>query len=395
MPTIKISKSTVDGLLPSETTTLWLDVELKGFGIRVTPKGKKVYVVQYRMPGKRKTNTYTIGSHGSPWTPTLARKEAAAKLLQISQGTDPNAEKRRKRNETVDYGFEAYADRFSEMYLRKNWVGSYDRAVSVLRRHAKPFFKTTDIREITKRDCTLFVESLSHMGATARKAVEVVGKMFGWAMDRGDLDSNPMAKTPRPKPSAGRERVLDDDELRRVWNGAEKMDHPYGRLVQMLALMGQRRGEVGGMRWDELDFDRLVWEVPRDRTKSGRGNIVPLTPLMIEIVRNMPRLGDLVFSVSGDNELGNHSKLKLRLDAIIGEAGLNTDTPVEPWTLHDLRRTAATGLQRLGVLSDLVEVTQGRTKKLGAGQAYQRYDYLEEKREALGLWDTHVRELVE
>lgn len=392
MASIKINKTAVDALMPAEKDRFFWDAELKGFGIKVTPKGRKVYVVHYRMQGNRTGSRFTIGPHGSPWTPSEARAEAKRLLLEVSQGSDPAAAKRRRKSSTTDYRFASYADHFAERYLKPNWPGSYDRAASLLRRHAKPYFGNQDIRDIERADCTAFIDHLSHQEATARKAREVVGKLFGWAEDRGDIERNPMERVPAPKPGPGRERVLTDTELAQVWEACDAMQaHPYASLVQFLALSGQRRGEVGGMLWNEIDWDRAVWEVPSGRTKSKRGNVVPLTLPMIELLRAMPRLGRLVFSITGENELGNHSKLKSKLDKLLVERAGET---MEPWTLHDLRRSVATGMQRLGVSSDMIEVVQGRTRKIGAGIRYQRYDYLAEKREALELWSKHVLKLL-
>ena len=388
----RLNKTTVNGCVAGEKDTYLRDTELMGFALKVTPKGRKVYIIDYRMPGQRRSNRFTIGRHGSPWTPDMARAEAKRLLFGISQGNDPNAEKRRRRSETVDYSFGAYADQFVEKYLRPHWPGSFDRADSILRCHARPYFGSRDIRDIQKADCAAFIDGLWHMEATARKAKEVVGKLFRWAEDRGDIERSPMERVPTPKPGPGRERVLSDADLSLVWRGTLEMKtHPYAPLVRFLVLSGQRLGEVGGMQWEELDFERLIWEIPAKRMKSNRDNIVPLTPTMVEVLEQLPRIGQLVFSIAGDKELGNHSKLKQKLDTNVGKVG---DGPLDPWKIHDQRRTVATGLQRLGIGPDMIEVVQGRTLKLGAGGRYQRYDYLEEKRAALTQWNNHVMGLV-
>lgn len=387
----RIGKRVVDNLPAGEKPYFVWDSDLKGFGVKVLPSGRKTYVADYRTPGSRKTHRFTIGVHGSPWTPDLARKEAGAKLLLACQGVDPNADKRRRRTETIDFVFGAFADRFVEHYLRSNWKGSLDRAESVLRCHAKPFFKGQDVRDITKADCAAFIDSLSDREATARKAAEVVGKMFAWAENRGEVERNPMDRVPRPKPGIGRERVLTDEELARVWKAADRLsDHPYGAAVRFLILSGQRRGEVCEMRWDDLDLDRQLFDLMPSKHKSKRGNVIPLTDAMIDILSGQPRLGPVVFSVHGDKALSNHTSLKRKLDREIVSDGAD---PLTPWTIHDIRRTVATGMQRLGVASDMIEVVQGRTKKLGAGMRYQRYDYLAEKRAVLSLWSGHVQAL--
>lgn len=390
MPSAKITKSLVDSIEPAQTDTFVWDSDLRGFGLKVTPRGKKVYVANYRVEGSRNQKRATIGPHGSPWTPQTARRRAEEIIFGAAHGTDHNSEKRQQRNEAVDLAFDAYAEFFIQHYLHENWPGSFGSAVSVMRQHAIPYFRSTPITKITKRDAAAFLDTFGDKKATARKAAEVVGKMLRWAEDRGAIERSPMDRVPRPKASSGRERVLGEAELPRVWRAAEVMDHPYGGLVKMLILSGQRLGEVKGMRWDEIDYGRKIWEVPAGRTKSGKGNVVPLTAIMLDVIGKMPERGPLIFSITGEHVLGSPGKLKKRLDAIISESA----EPLEPWTQHDLRRTVATGLQRLGVMPDLIEVLQGRTLKLGAGRRYQRYDYLPEKRAALEKWSSAVEHLI-
>lgn len=142
------------------------------------------------------------------------------------------------------------------------------------------------------------------------------------------------------------------------------------------------------MAWEELELEAQLWTVPKARTKSGKGNAVPHTPLAVELIQALPCHGSLVFTVSGDKPLGNHSKLKVRLDAKI--AALNGGEQLPHWTLHDLRRTVATRLQMLDVEQHIVEYCQSRVPLSGAAARYQRHLYADRSRAAMRLWDAEL-----
>ena len=316
--TERITKGVVDGAEPKASDYFVWDSVLSGFGLKVTPNGKKIYVQNYRLPTDRRQKRATIGPHGSPWTPQLARKEGERILFGAAQGVDYNAEKKRSRAESVSLAFDAYASLFADRYLKENWPGSYDRAVSTLRCHAIPAFGSTPINKITKRDAVAWLDGLRGNPSVARKAKEVVGKLFRWAEDRGDITSSPFERIPLPKVGGGRDRVLTDRELQVVWLAADRMDHVFGRMLQFLVLSGQRLGEVRGMRWSEIDSEKLVWEVPKNRVKSGVTNVVPMTDAMAGLLQLCPTIGSLVFTHNGETELGNMSNLKKRFDRVLG-----------------------------------------------------------------------------
>ena len=391
MPKAKLTQRVIERIAPKSRDFFVWDMHLKGFGLKVTPAGRKVYVADYSLPQNGRTARATIGTHGSPWTLKEARDCARKIIFEAKSGIDHNAEKRRQRSQAVDLAFDAYAAFFIDNYLKSHWPGSANRAASSLKCHAIPHFRKIPINLITRQDASQWLDSLKDRPATQRKAREVVSKMMRWAEDRGDIESNPIERIPVNFANPGRDRVLSDQELSAVWEGAVRMGHPYGSMVRMLILSGQRLGEVRGMRWDELDLPRKHWNVPPERTKSGRGNVLPLTTAMVETIQACSRRKEFVFSVTGEKQLGNLSQLFARLRGSILDENGNADADAwAHWTLHDLRRTAASGLQKLGVSPDMIEVVQGRTLKLGAGNRYQRYDYLEERRQILDSWSEHV-----
>lgn len=207
---------------------------------------------------------------------------------------------------------------------------------------------------------------------------------FGWAMKRGTLSHNPFDDLPLPSITA-RERVLTDAELAAVWKAAATEQSRFGTLAQMLILTGQRREEVGGMAWAEISDDLATWTLPASRAKNGRAHIIPLSSPAQAILGAIPRASSLVFGAPGADArpFNGWSKGKGRLDVTSGVNG---------WRLHDLRRTLATGLQRLGVRLEVTEAILNHTggSRAGIVGVYQRHEWAEEKRAALDAWGAHV-----
>ncbi len=212
---------------------------------------------------------------------------------------------------------------------------------------------------------------------------------YQWAIKRGTLSANPFAALPAIGAKPKRERVLTDDELSAIWRAASSMSPPFKPIVMLLVLTGQRRDEVTGMRWDELNNDLTTWTIAANRAKNGVPHRVPLAEPAREILRALPRTGELV--MPGDRpptSFSGWSKAKARLDNRSG---------VSEWVVHDLRRTMATGLQRLGVRLEVTEAVLNHIAGSRAGIVgiYQRYDWANEKRAALDAWAAHVLSLVE
>ena len=391
---VKLTKTFVGAVRPIDQDVIYWDTRTVGFGLKVTPTGHKAYVARYRLPGHKQDNRQTIGVHGSPHTLETAREEALAILFDARKGKDPRAALKARRQTSDSLQFDKYADFFAEKYLAKNWPGSLDRAMSWIRR-AKAHFRKKFLPDITKGDIVLWMDTMEEMPTTAHHAYNVVNKLFRWAEQRDDVQRNPMSGVPKPKAGPSRERFLSDDEIVLVWQATLAMDHPFAAVVRMLLLSGQRRGEVCGMTWEELDLANSEWLIPASRTKADRATSVPLTNMMEAEIADRPRLGKFVFTARGDKPLANFGMLKRKLDSFVAEQLEKQGRPVmETWTLHDLRRTAATGLQSLGVSFDLVERLQNRVPASGVGMRYQRHDFASEKREAMERWTNHLAALV-
>jgi integrase len=370
------------------------DKDLRGFGLRVTPKGAKSYVLQYRMGGREApTRRYTIGKHGSPWTPEAARKEAERLLMLVRQGTDPVEANKVRRRQAVDLAFNSYIKDFSELYLKRRWK-HWGLGVSVLDRHVVPVLRTKPLPRIQRHDLNAVWDSLQDRPAVARLTFATLRKLFRWAVTRGDLERSPMEGMEAPPPVAARDRVISDEELATLWASLPYVGDLFGPFFKLLILTAQRRNEVAQMDWSELRRREQDWVLPGDRTKNGKAQHVPLSSPAIAVLDSIARSIDwprrgLVFSTTGKTPISAFSKAKGRLDEQMAK---QLRDRFSPWRVHDLRRTVATGLQRLGVRFEVTEAVLNHVSGARSGIAgvYQRYDWAAEKRAALEAWADHV-----
>lgn len=403
----RLTKETVDALKPAERDQFLWDRKLGGFGLKVTPAGSKVYLLQYRMGGRgTKTQRYTIGTHGV-WTPAAAEAEAKRLLALVDQGVNPAEQKRERQRQATDLAFSAYADRFLESYVKQEWKRSYAFAESILRLHVKPVFKNKPLPSISKSDLSAMFDRITgNQVALRRNVFAVVRRLFGWAKGRGDIEKNPLADFEAPPAPSSRDRTLEDWELRLAWLASSGLGYPFGPFYRLLIGTGQRREEVAGLPWKELNRASAEWALPAARAKNGAANLVHLTPQMIaeldEIAggEKWPKRG-LVFTTTGDTPVSGYSRGKSRLDKAMlklarAESEAAGDDPkhveIEPWRVHDIRRTLATGMQRLGVRFEVTEAILNHLSgsKSGVAGVYQRHDWKVEKRDALNAWGNHV-----
>ncbi|WP_119082091.1 tyrosine-type recombinase/integrase [Altererythrobacter sp. B11] len=393
MATGKITKKSIDALEASSSSQFVWDTDLKGFGAKITPSGNISYVLQFRMGGRETiARRYTIGAHGSPWTPTTARSEAERLLLLVGQGVDPVEAEKQRRREAVDLAFDNYARHFTHSCQGEGWRRLVER---VVRLHLEPVLRKKPLPSITRADIVSVLDQMpEEQVANRRNVFAVMRRLFRWAISRGDLDRSPMEGMETPPPVRPRDRWLSDKELRMIWHATPECHPCFGPIVRLLILTGQRREEVCGMHWQELDRAERLWTLPGRRTKNREFNTIPLNELaMIELDRlagggKWPRKGRVFATASGAGFTGYH-KGKMKLDSAIEEA---EGEPLPPWRLHDLRRTLATNFQRLGVRFEVTEAVLNHVSGSRAGVAgvYQRHDWKDEKRNALNAWNKHL-----
>jgi integrase len=366
-----------DGLLP-------------GLYLVIQPSGARSWAVRYRHHSR--PCKLTLGRYPAIDL-AAARKLASAALRAVAEGRDPNLEKQRARVSKADT-IEAVAAQFIERHCyRSNRPRTAAETKRLLDLHVLPRWRGRLAREITRRDVLDLLDRIVDNGKpiAANRTLSAVRKMFNWAVARDMLGASPCAGVKPPTPERARDRVLSDDELRLVWQAASKIGGPFGLLVQLLALTGQRRNEVAEMQWSELDFEARLWTLPRERVKSGETHQVPLSGAAISILKSIRRIGDglFVLTTTGKTPSNGFSKGKRRLDAL-----LQPDKPV--WRLHDLRRSAASGMAKLGIDLPVIEKVLNHSSGSFAGivGVYQRHDFADEKRAALEAWGRHVEGLV-
>jgi integrase len=268
----------------------------------------------------------------------------------------------------------------------------------VFKRHILPAFGDRIPETITRAEITRFIDGIAkETPVMARGVLGQFSSFYGWAMPRLErLQANPCRDAGRPPPPKPRERVLTTEEIGLLWNVVGEEGPPYGAAIKLLLLTGQRRDEVFSADRAEFDVGARLWTIPAERAKNGVAHLVPLSPDVLEVLAGVQAVGgsSKVFAARGSTETGpsGFSKATARVrQALEGQA----DLPVQHWTLHDLRRTVATGLQRLGVRLEVTEAVLNHVSGSRAGivGVYQRHNYFEEKRDALAAWSIEVKRL--
>jgi integrase len=370
--------------IPRSDLVHW-DVALPGFGVKVTPKGRKVFIVLYRAAGGR-LRKYTIGPYGRV---TLHQAKLAAQKIFTAklEGRDPAAEKREANRKIVADRVDDLLEAFIAQHVAQN--RSAGEVSRMLRREINPCWGTRSIHEITKRDVVELVCAIHQRGTpiAANKVLKTIKTFLRWCVGRAVLDLSPADGVPLPAREVTRDRVLTDDELARVIVAARTIGEPYGAIVEFLALTGQRREEVARCTWDEIDLRVRVWTLPRERTKNAKHHSVHLSEPAIVVLAGTKKLGKLVFSRTGEYPFQKFSSAKRELDQLSGVTG---------WRLHDLRRTCVSGMAKLGIaphVADKILNHQSGTIS-GVAAVYQRHDFLAERNDALEQWAAHVARLV-
>ena len=378
---MKLTDLSISRLKPTKADAVYYDDDLPGFGLRIREGGSRNYVVRYRLGGFERR--YTIGS-ASVLSLDEARKKARRALVAIDEGKDPTADKANKRA-AASLLLSSVANDYLEAitlkprsrvectrHLTKAWKPLHGLAVGAVSRSTV----AARLREIAKDSGPV----------AANRARATLSAMYAWAIGEGLCETNPVDGTDKADEGKSRDRVLSDAELAAIWNASTDTD--YGRIVKLLMLTAQRRDEIASLRWTEIEgeTDPAMIALPAERTKNSRAHDVPLSAAAMDVLASVVvRNGrDLMFG-EGEGGYSGWSRSKERLDEKLGKA-------VKPWTLHDLRRTAATRMADIGVQPHVIEAVLNHVSghKGGVAGIYNRSIYAAEKRAALDLWASHV-----
>lgn len=401
----------VANLQPGASRLEIADEKQPGLYLIVQPSGAKSWACRYRVHGQRRK--LTIGPY--PRFDLLKARQAAKDALNaVDRGEDPARDKRAARQRAAlgeaDPGsFYNLARSYIQLYARKHTRSWAETARQIgLRFDPSAPAEFVTIRggiverwaarpagDITRRDVrdALDVIMAREAGKLANRTLSKLRKLFNWAIENDHVQTNPCDAIKDPTPEEARDRVLSDAELRIVWQASERHGGPFGAIVKLLILTGQRRSEVAGMHARELDLPARTWTIPGARTKNGVLTDVWLADAALDIIAALPKDGFLLTG-SGRSAFSGFSRAKARLDGLAAEIA---GEPLADWTLHDLRRSWASGVARmkLGAPHVIEKALNHRSGVIkGVAAVYNRFDYFDERRAAMDAWARHVLQLV-
>jgi len=414
MPTIRLTQRAVDTLKPPATGRVeYWDSHLPGFGLRVAGSGRKTWVAMYRVGSKLVRET--VGTLALIPNVAEARDRARESMQKARAGKNPVAERRERelaakiKAEALPDTFRAVATRYLDRYAKKNTKPTtWQELQRQLEVDVFPKWGERPIASITRQEVTALLDGIANRGSPvqANRTLARLKTLFKWVLDEELIPADPTARVRKVVKETARDRTLTDDEIRLFWAGCDKLGWPFGPMYKLLLLTAQRRDEVGGVEWSEIDFDRRVWTIPREKAKNDRAHEVHLSWLAIEVLDRLPKIGDrYVLTTSGARPVSGFSRSKERLDrhmldlsrAEFAEAGKDPDrAAIDDWILHDRRRTATTGMARLNIPPHVVDKILNHVSGSirGVAAVYNRHSYVDERRAALEAWSRHVESLI-
>lgn len=366
-----------------KTEAIFFDDDLPGFGVRLREGGSKVFVFQYKVGNKQRR--ITLG-RCSALELAEARKQASALHAKVRLGEDPaaiKAEKRSRAEETFGQCVKTFLA-WQRLQVRQSSFKSIERH---LIKHLAPLHGL-HVDKVDRRAIAAQLSRIASRAPTqANRARASLSRFLNWAAGEGLVETNAALHTNRAEESEPRERHLTEAEIHALWHALPQGD--FGDILKLLLLTGQREREIADLRWQEIDFERSTVELPAHRTKNHRRHIVPISALVRTILEARSGRQDraLVFG-NGAGGFSGWSKAKRRLDAVL---------KIPEWRIHDLRRTAATGMAELNTQPHIIEAVLNHVSghKSGVAGIYNRASYESEKATALAVWADHVVSIIE
>jgi integrase len=392
MATTKLTELGVAKMRPPASGRIeYFDTLLPSFGLRITAGGAKSWFVMLRVHGKLKR--ITLGRYSPKLGLAEARDLARKAIADAQEGKTPVSGRARRQaidGDTVRDILAQYIARYQKAKNRRSWR---EVEQTLKRKLTAAGWMDRPVASIARRDVIELLDGIVDRGADvmANRTLAYLRKMLSWAVERGVIEASPAAGVGAPGDEQTRDRVLTHAELAAVWRASEALGWPFGPIVRLLIATAQRRDEVAHMAWPDVDLDGRLWTLPRELVKADRVHEVPLSGLALEIIGTLPRIGEgLVFPANrarSTNPVSGFSKAKARLDQLSGVTG---------WRLHDLRRTAASEMARLGhpphVVAAILNHSPGSTQGITA--IYNRHRYGAEKRQALAAWGRELERVL-
>jgi integrase len=402
VPSLNLTQLSVDKLsAPKKGRVIYWDRLLPGFGLRVTSAGAKTWVAMYRVD--RRSVMETIAPLARMPKLSDARAQARASMATAAAGTNPVAKRREtekaEAQNTVAAAVSAYLDRCDRELALKTayeWRRIFEHDV-LPRWGGRQLYDIGkgDVLELINEKAARRERARSGAGdgavVQANRTLTRLRTFFAWATANDLVGSDPTAGVWKPVREVARDRVLSVDEIRSFWAGCDQLRMPFGSLFPLMLLTAQRESECAGVRWSEIDTAAQTWTIPSSRSKNRKPHIVHLTALSLAIIGSVPRKNaqDLLFSGSGETAVSGFSRAKQRLDRLMG-------TSATPWVLHDLRRTATTGMAALGIAPHVADRVLNHSAGTirGVAAVYNRFDYLGERKAALETWSLYIEDIL-
>ncbi|KQZ28664.1 hypothetical protein ASD50_19485 [Mesorhizobium sp. Root552] len=409
MPTIELTDRFCQSAKPIDgKQTDYFDLKTKGLCLRVSPAGTRSWNLVYTKPGDSKRARMKLGRYPEMKL-VKAREKARDARSEIGEGTDPIAEKKAlAASQTVSDMVENYITRHASTKR------SGDEIARRLRKNVSDTIGTIKLSELHRRDLTRCIDAVKDRGADveANRVFEDMRAMVRWARGRGDLDENLVEGMKRPTETSERDRVLLAEEIKTMWKELPDADmrESTRRILRLCLVTGQRVGEIAGMVRDEIDLDQRLWTIPPARAKNKREHVVPLSEMAVAIIREQlsavealdERKGRVptpfIFPGPGSRAAVTGASIpKAVKREEVTKRETTTIMGITPWTPHDLRRTAATRMEEIGISPFIIGHVLNHvsaTKASITSRVYARYDYAKEKREALDLWAEQLRAII-
>lgn len=374
MPKRALSDLTVKRVKPPAKGQVDIfDAGYPGFALRVSYGGGKSWVYFYRIAGRLRRRS--LGTYPAV-TLAEARQLWRDAKHQVSLGRDPGWQR------ASDLNFESVA----REWLKRDQADkrSLKEVTRIVEKELIPEWGQRSIRDIRRHDILVLSDRIADRGATtmARRVMAYVHRLFRWAKSRDLIESNPATDLPKPGREVARDRVLTDAELAAVWKAAVEIGWPYGPAAQLLILTGARRAEIAELKWSEIHGNTI--KLSGARTKNAEPHDMPLSEQALDVLSRMPRIAGSEYVFGKPLRSGAWSNAKIKFSA----------AKIQPWRIHDLRRTVSTGMNELGTEPHIVEAVLGHTVK-GVAGVYNRAKYEAAKRAALKAWGAHVMAIVQ
>jgi integrase len=393
LPKQRLTDSRIQAISPPATgQDEYPDQLVVGLRLRIGTSGKKTWIVRAKIEGRAVNNTL---GHYPALSLSVARQLAREKLLKLAV----NGEVRKQH--TVGDVVNEFIVRYAKPRNR-----TWQKTVGQFKTYVLPFWEHRNITDIRKSDVIALLDRITDRGATttANRILSALSKLFRWSLSRDLIDINPVSGIAKPGKETARDRVLSDFEIAALWRTTDLMGYPFGILIKLLLLTGQRLREVSNMKWVDVDFEAGAWVLSRDETKADRKHLVPLSVMTLDLLVSLPRMTDtgcnnlvkpspFVLTTNGSSPISGWSKAKYRADKLLCSIlKIETDA-LDAWVFHDLRRTMATNMTRHGVPRFTVSRILNHAEPGVTGKHYDHYEYQTEKRDALNKWAAVLQEM--